>query len=59
VGKIVNEGLDKETVFDADLLILVHRDIEFLVLKQVAGILTLADVDDINRWLIDKPEKQN
>jgi outer membrane protein len=27
-----------------------------LVLKQVAGILTPADVDEINKWLVPKPE---
>lgn len=30
-----------------------------LILKQVAGILTPADIDEINKWLIDKPESQN
>jgi len=29
-----------------------------LVLKQVAGILTPADVDEINNWLVPKPAKQ-
>jgi outer membrane protein len=30
-----------------------------LVLKQVAGILTPADIDEINKWLVEKPEQQN
>jgi outer membrane protein len=29
-----------------------------LVLKQVAGILTPADVDEINKWLVPKPEPE-
>ena len=28
-----------------------------LRLKQVAGILTLEDIDDINRWLVERPEQ--
>ena len=30
-----------------------------LILKQVAGILTPSDVDEINKWLVPKPESQN
>jgi outer membrane protein len=30
-----------------------------LILKQVAGILTPADIDEINKWLVEKPESQN
>ena len=30
-----------------------------LILKQVAGILTPADIDEINKWLVEKPEQQN
>ncbi len=32
--------------------------IDGLKLKQVAGILTLQDIDDINKWLMEKSDKQ-
>jgi len=32
--------------------------VDGLKLKQVAGILTLQDIDDINKWLMEKLDKQ-